>query len=413
MQTGMRDTVLVVDDKEAPRRALAYELIDAGFDVLEAPDGVKGWESFHRNRPALVVTDLVMPRSDGLELLRRIREHSEAPVIMFTAYGTVESAVSALKGGADEFLTSEELDIAELVDMVRRALERSGQPLESPALEARLVGTSEGMRRLRSRVAALAPLSTPVLVTGEPGSGRSAVVSALHELGATSGHPLVQADARSMTGREPLPDRGAVHLIDAERLPAEAQAHWAERLGRNPLGRSAVRLLASSTKRFEARVATGHLDRRLGQMLLRFHIQVPPLRERAEDIPLLASGLVTKLSEELGRRRVRLSRSALEFLAEQHWPGNLEELERVLERAVAFSHGQVIRFETVSEILSEIEESVASIRDMSAAEEREALLAALRRTGGNVTQTAELLERSRPAVYRLMEKHGIPLLRRG
>ena len=116
----MDATVLVVDDQEIVRRALATELEDAGFDVVEAGDGKDAWECFQQREPALVVTDVAMPRSDGLELLGRIRGESDVPVIVFTAYGTVDAAVSALKSGADEFVSSEQLEPEEIVELARR-----------------------------------------------------------------------------------------------------------------------------------------------------------------------------------------------------------------------------------------------------------------------------------------------------
>jgi DNA-binding NtrC family response regulator len=411
----MADRVLVVDDQEQPRMALVAELVDAGFDVFEADDGEKAWASFRRVHPDIVVSDLVMPNSDGMELLQRVRTHSEVPVIMFTAYGSVDTAVAALKSGADEFVASSDLDCEELIELVRSTIARHrGREGEHAAdLEARLVGRSRAMRRLRSRVAALAPLSNPVLVTGEPGTGRDSVVSALHELGSTGGRALARIEAAKFGPRDPIPEKGAVYLDGVENLSRETQGIWAAYLGRDRVGRrEGARVLVSASNGLASRLASGSFDRRLGNTLLRFHIQVPPLRERLEDIPALSDALVARLAAELGRRQVRLSAPAAACLAEQRWPGNVRQLERVLERAVAFSKGREIRREVVEEVLGEIEESVASIRERHSAAERDALLEALRETGGNVSQTAEILGRSRPAVYRLIDKYEIPLVRR-
>ncbi len=407
----MSDTVLVVDDQQDARRALAAELVEAGYRVIEAGDGTEGWDFFRRGRPDLVVTDLVMPSSDGLELLRRVRAHSETPVILFTAHASVGNAVSALKSGADEFVSSSDVGCGRLVDLVREALDRRDDA-EADDLERRFVGDSGPNRRLRARVAALAPLSTPVLVSGEPGSGRHEVIDALHELGSTAGQRVSRVDAGAFGARDPIPERGVVILDGVEALSREGQAVWAAYLDRSPRAEEGARVLASASTRLAARIDQGRFDRRLGQVLLRFHIRVPALRERAEDIAPLADALVERFGGELGRRRLRLSAPARRLLASHHWPGNVRQLEQVLERAVAFSKGREIRQEVVADLLAEVEESIASIRDEHSAEQREILLRTLRETGGNVTRTAERLGKSRPAVYRLIERYGIPLERR-
>jgi len=411
----MAESVLVVDDQDQPRMALVAELVDAGFDVFEAPDGEKAWALFRKVQPDLVVTDMVMPNSDGIDLLRRVRAHSEVPVVMFTAHGSVETAVAALKGGADEFITSSDVDLEELIQLVRSTLARHapGERDAQATLKQRLPGNSRAIRRLRGRVSALAPLSNPVLVTGEAGAGRDAVVEALHDLGSTGGRALARIEAASFGARDPIPEKGAVYLDGAEKLARDRQPIWLSYLEREGVGvRAGARVLVSASDHLAARMTADDFDRKLGNILLRFHIHVPPLRERLEDVPDLAASMVERLAAEVGRRRVRLSAPALEVLGNYRWPGNLRQLERVLERAVAFSKGREIRREVVEEVLGEIEESVASIRERYSTEEREALLTALRDTGGNVSRTADILGRSRPAIYRLIEKYEIPLTRR-
>jgi DNA-binding NtrC family response regulator len=170
-----------------------------------------------------------------------------------------------------------------------------------------------------------------------------------------------------------------------------------------------VRVLASCECSLAARVGDGGFDRLLGESLLRFQIHVPPLRARPEDIPEIASSLLDRLGRGVGRRGMRLSAEAADLLVRRKWPGNVRELEATLERAIAFSRSRDLRRSVLEDVLAETEESLASIRRHRSEVEREALLAAIRTTGGNVTQTAELLGKSRSAIYRLIEKHGIPL----
>ena len=408
----MRGTVLVVDDRARPRRALAAELGDAGFTVVEASDGAEGWKAFCRHMPDVVITDLVMPRSDGLELLTRIRSRSDVPVILFTARGSVQSAASAFKAGADDFVASPDVEVEELVEMVASAMGERQQSRELPDLAKRLAGRSEAMTRIRERVSGLAPLFTPVLVSGEPGTGRDSVARAIHELGATAGRQLSKIDAAAFVPGRRIPSDGALYLDGVESLTPEAQAHWAERLAKGEAegSRSGIRLLASTSDHLLSRVRDGSFNADLGAALLRFSIVLPPLRERPEDIPDVADSLVEKIGASVGRK-IRLSGAAREFLSTQRWPGNVRQLQQLLERAIAFSRGRQIRRRVVEEVFAELEQTLASIREEHAIRERDAVLRAIEQTGGNISHTAELLGRSRSAVYRLIRKHGIALTR--
>jgi DNA-binding NtrC family response regulator len=399
-----------VDDRARPRRALATELEDAGFSVVQASDGVEAWEQFRHCAPDVVITDMVMPRSDGLDLLSRIRSCSDVPVILFTARGSVESAATAFKSGADDFVSSPETEIDGLVALVERAIDSAGPSFELGDLEQRLVGKSRAILRLRERISGLAPLRTPVLVRGELGTGRDTVARAIHELGSTAGSELLRIDTASFSPESPLLEAaGAVYLDGIERLSTQAQAYWTERVAKGEAGGfcDGPRILASTADPLSSHFDDGDVYQELRDTLLRFTIELPPLRVVQEDVPEIADALVRRIGASLGRR-IRLSASARKFLATRRWPGNARQLERLLERAVGFSRGRQIRREVVKEVLSDLETSLASIREQHGALERRALLRALQETGGNVSQTAEILGKSRSAVYRLIEKHGIP-----
>jgi DNA-binding NtrC family response regulator len=410
---AMRGTVLLVDDLARPRRALAAELEDAGFEVIQAADGEEAWRRFRQRKPDVVITDLVMPRSDGLDLLGRIRSRSDVPVILFTARGSVESAASAFKAGADEFVSSPDVGVEALVELVASAAAGHRAPEAPPELEARLVGESRAMARIRERVAAMAPLRTPVLVSGEPGTGRDTVVRALHELGTTAGTELLRIGPGPPAASRELAKDGAVYLDGIEGLSPEQQSQWTAFLARAEATgfRDGPRVFASTAGPIAGPVPDLGVYQELRSTLLRFAIELPPLRAIPEDIPRIADALVAKIGAHVGRK-IRLSASAREFLAAQSWPGNLRQLERLLERATAFSRGRQIRRQVVKEILAELEDSLASIREQHRTLERNRLLRAIQDTGGNITKTAERLGRSRSAVYRLIEKHGIAVSHR-
>jgi DNA-binding NtrC family response regulator len=406
------DTILVVDDQLKPRRLLIDELEDAGFDVSEASDGEEAWERFRSAPPDLVITDMMMPRCDGLELLRRIRIHSEVPVIVFSGYGSVQTAADAIKAGAQEFISSLDVEVDELVDLVRKAIRKQGSEPSLPDLESRIVGTSAAAQRLRWQITGLAPLGAPALVTGEPGSGRSTAVRALHDLGSSAAGKLTRIEARTFTPPCTLDAPGAVHIANVDELSPEGQSYWANRLARSEVhsfnGR--LRVLATSDKP-AALMGSQGASPDLFRMLLRFHIEVPALRDREGDIPLVAHALVERVGKTLGRHQIHLSPASIRFLETCHFPGNAKQLQQVLERAIAFTRGRVIQRDPLKRIVAELDHSVANIRDQRRELERHQLIQTIRETGGNITHTAEALGKSRAAIYRLMQKNGIALNR--
>ena len=392
-------TVLVVDDQRTARLALVCELADAGHRVLDAQDGDEAWRIFREHQPQLVITDMVMPNSDGIELLARIRACSDIPIIMYTAYGSIETAVAAGRADVDEFISSDKIELSEFSELVQNLLGGNDKPVPESVLQL-LPGTSVGIRRVRDRVVALAPLQVPVLVVGERGSGRATTARALHLLSDRSS--LLTVDASSSLDDETTHD-STIYFPEVERLDAREQTHLARWL-QPPAGRYGPRLVASSSVRLDQQDGFG---RELARRLLRFKIEVPALRERQEDIGALAESMVNSAAVELGRVRPRITRAAVALLTDQPWIENLIDLRRVLEQAVAFSSDSSIRKDFISGILQESSESVVRIRNQHLSRERAELLAAIRSTGGNISRTAEMLGRSRSSVYRLMSKHRI------
>lgn len=410
----MRGTVLVADDQPRARRALATELRDAGFDVCEAENGSQAWERFRGRNPDVVITDMVMPKSDGLDLLSRIRAISEVPVILFTAHGTAQAAAAAFKSGADDFVCSPDVEIDDLVHLVANAVGRTGPTAPHPDLAARLVGESKPMRRTRERLSGLAPLRTPVLIAGEPGSGRDTAARALHELGASAGDDLVclAPGAYRLNPNKAIP--AAVYLDDIDRFDADGCAYWLKVIREAEVDgfRRRPRVLASTSVPLPTLSVDTEFAAGVGRVLLRFALELPPLSAMKEDVPAIAASLVEAIGASVGRK-IRLSPAASEFLAKQRWPGNASQLERVLERAVSYSRGRQIRRDIIADCFADLEDSLDTIRERGSIRERAELLHALEASRGNISRTAETLHKSRAAVYRLIEKHGIPLQRRG
>lgn len=277
-------------------------------------------------------------------------------------------------------------------------------------LEDHLIGSSGALRRLRSQLGGLGGLPFPVLVTGEPGSGRRQAARALHASSPLSGAPLLELDARDPLPGGGLPARGTVILSSVERLPRAAQAHW----GRIARGRGlGPRLLATAPASFALRFDAEDFDPVLLAALLRFSVHVPPLRHRRGDVPELARHFAAGIAQELGRPRLHLSEGALAVLQTAAFPGNVAELRRVIERTLAFSADDAVGGDEVAAVLAELRPSVDALRERHRVEERETLLGALAEHGGNIARAAHALGRSRAALYRLAEKHGIALQRRG
>lgn len=402
--------VLVVDDLDPARQALSRELNDAGFETVEAASGETGWAQFCLHRPDVVVSDVSMPRGNGIDLLGRIRAQSDVPVVLFTAFGSIRSAATAFKSGADDFIASDETAVDELVLAVSRAVSDRRASAAKDDFATRFHGRSDEVLRLRERLAGLAPLRNPVLVAGPAGSGRDLAVRSLHELG-TSGHgTLVRISADRAEGQMIIPDCSAIYLDGIERFPARAQSFWSHYL-RDSEGRAFdgdPRVFASSLDLPDELDDPDRSDPLLPELMRRYSITLPPLRAIAQDIPEIANAMVARGCEQVGRR-VSLSPAARIFLASQMFPGNAAQLEQILDRCIAFTRSRMIRRDVVEDVMAELEESLERIRVNHANRERDELILAIREAGGNITRAAERLGRSRGAVYRLIDKHQIPI----
>lgn len=300
---------------------------------------------------------------------------------------------------------------------MERAAVRDGTAAAESAtaeiLERRVVGCSAAMRRVRERILALSPLSVPVLVQGESGTGRDCVVRALHAIGEYRESSLssLRCGRDSSSG---LPVAGSViYLDEVGRLPLRAQAEWLGHLRERQTGasRPMLRLFASTSEDLRGRVRRGTFIAELADLLSRFAIHLPPLRERRRDIPLLVSALLARIGNSLGRENCSVRPSALGLLERQNWPGNVRELAGVLEKLVAFSARGEITGDQVGQVLGEQLESVDFFRARRDVERREQLVVLLEECGGNLSEVARRLNMSRSAITSRAQKYG--LLRKG
>ncbi len=385
-------TVLVVDDKELLRDSVGTTLQRAGFVVCTAPDGRAALESIAQRRPDAVVTDMKMPGMSGIELLERIREiDDELGVVLMTAYGTVETAVRAIKLGAFDYITKP-FEGDELVVSVKRAIEHSKLVRENAVLRRsvegpapvdggprgldRVIGESPAMRRVKEQILAVAESHGTVLICGESGAGKEVIAQAIHELSPRDGAPLLAVNCaalseslleselfghekgaftgaeRTRKGRFELADNGTLLLDEISEISTRVQAkllrvlqeRTLERVGSSVSIGVDVRVIATSNRDLPKSVGAGEFRQDLFFRLNVLPIHVPPLRDRTEDIPELAEHFLQAIAARDGRGAKRLGGGALDVLRAYAWPGNVRELQNICERAaVLCPHDEVTR----------------------------------------------------------------------
>jgi len=456
--TQPRERVLVVEDDAALRKLLVEEFEDAGMLVRAAADVDSAWALVRRWNLDLVVSDLRLPGSDGLELLLRMRELALPPgFIIMTAFGSVPQAVEALKQGADDFLTKP-LDLDHLLLCVRRTLEtrrlrqdvqRFREALGSGDFHG-IIGHSAAMNTLFAALKQIALAPGPVLITGESGTGKDLVARALHRESPRRAGPFIAVNcaaipaelqeseffghaAGAFTGagsaRKGLfaeAEGGTLFLDEIGEMPIELQAKLLRILqdgmvrpvGANRESRVDVRIVAATNRDLEDDVRAGRFREDLYFRLETFGLPVPPLRERGDDLDLLTTRFIALLSAQMGREVRSISNGALELLHAYPFPGNVRELRNAIERAVAFCPGPEItppclperirkskRTSQASAILfAELagEETLPTLDEMT----NHYTSFVLNRLGGNKRQAAQILDISRATLYRRLGLKG-------
>ncbi len=369
--------VLIVDDELNIRRVLAAMLKRDGYDVTTAADGEQALAVLQRTPIHVVVTDLVMPRLGGMELLARVRaEYPDIPVILITAHGTVDSAVAALKAGAFDYVTKpfEQEELRKVIAKAVRANDLERRNLHEGASEGDrppMVGISPAMRAIYDMVARVADSPSTVLITGESGTGKELIARALQRGSSRRDKPLIKVNCAAIPkdlveselfgyqkgaftgavgdkpGRFELADGGTLFLDEIGEIPVEIQVKLLralqesefERVGGIKTLKVDVRLIAATNRDLKALIAEGRFREDLYYRLAVVPIALPPLRERREDIPLLVRHFIEKYDRRLGKKVEGIDDDALQLLVDYAWPGNIRELENLMERSVLFADG--------------------------------------------------------------------------
>jgi nitrogen regulation protein NR(I) len=458
--------VLIVDDEPNLRKILSAQLVRDGYDVMTAEDGEQGLQLLRENHIDLVITDLKMPKVDGMTLLREtLRENPNLPIVMITAHGTVETAVEALKTGAFDYLTKP-FDKDEVRQIVGKALktkqladEEATRQEAATGARFGIIGQSPGILDVYSILERVADTPTTVLITGESGTGKELVARALHENSSRKDKPFIKVNCAaipkelieselfgyergaftgavtSKPGRFELANGGTLFLDEIGEIPVEMQVKLLralqesefERVGGIKTIRVDVRLVAATNRDLKKLIASGSFREDLFYRLNVVPIHLPALRERGIDIPALVDHFLAKFNDRLKKHVAGVEQDAMEILSCYPWPGNIRELENVIERAVLFCDAAKLRAQDLPPEVrgaSVLSTPLAPGADLDAALavegglkehvkvamsrlERELVSRALQQTNGNVTHAARLLKISRKGLQLKMKELGL------
>ncbi len=447
-----RQAVLVIDDEPSVRHMLRLVLEREGYRVGEADGGEGGLAALAADPYDVVLCDIRMPGLDGLGFLRHFRERGlPATVIMMSAYGSVDTAIECMKHGAYDYI-AKPFKPDEVVLTLRKAEERIGLRRENVRLRqelaqkgggnSRIIGGSAGMARLLDQVRAVADSGSSVLILGETGTGKELIARALHQHSPRRQGPFIPLNCGAMaaglieselfghargafTGADRehkglfvAADGGTLFLDEIGELPLELQPKLlrvlqegeVRRLGESRPRQVNVRVLAATARDLKAEMAAGRFRDDLYYRLAVIDLHLPPLRERREDIPLLAEHFVARIAFRDGRQVSKLTPDALAALQEYAWPGNVRELENFMEKVMIFCRGTRIDLASLPwEVRRNPREpqDAFSLKQAIERMEREYLRKALAATGGNRTQAARLLEISLRALQYKLKEYGL------
>ena len=444
----MKRRVLVVEDEDKLRRTLELQLLDSGFDVEKASTAEEALPLI--DRADLILTDFKLPGMTGLEMLQIIRRmDSRVPVIVMTAYGTVENAVEAMKAGAVDFLLKP-FSLDDLVTVVGKALEIRNLREENRQLKEELgrkyrwdniVGRSPGMQQIFATVMRVAPSRATVLLAGESGVGKDLIARAIHFHSPRKDRPFVKINCTALPenlmeselfgyekgaftganiskpGKFELADTGTVMLDEIGDVPANIQIKLLrvlqerefERLGSNKTQHIDVRVIAATNKDLRAALEDGTFREDLYYRLNVVPIEILPLRERKEDIPYLSRHFVEKLAPDTGGRVTGITDAAIDKLLGYSWPGNVRELENVIERSIVMASGEKLDAADIRLDMNLRPRHVSGESGLPEgmsldAYEQEIIKNALKQADGNKSQAARILGLTRNALrYRLTQ----------
>jgi two-component system nitrogen regulation response regulator NtrX len=454
-------TILIVDDEPGVRSSLSGVLRDEGYTVEAVPSGEACLDRLTRGAVDLILLDVWLPGMDGLATLARLRERQvDAQVVLISGHGNIESAVRAIKMGAFDFV-EKPLSLEKTVLVIRNALHQRRLEQENRALRARvdrtetMVGESHAMRQLREQVAMAAPTNGRVLIYGENGTGKELVARTIHNLSRRRNHAFVEVNCAAIPeelieselfghvrgaftgavadrrGKFEAADGGTIFLDEIGDMSLKTQAkvlrvlqeQTLEAVGGTTRIKVDARVLAATNKDLQAEIRAGQFREDLYFRLNVIPIFVPPLRDRQEDIPLLADHFMAEFAREYGRRVKSFDPAARAVLQQYPWPGNVRELRNVIERLMIMVPGDRIAASDLGFLepsglptpqpAAEPGGERLTLHEARDRFERDLILRTLAEQQGNMSRTADALGVERSNLYRKMKAFGIAPARRG
>ena len=449
--------ILVVDDDLSHLKTLKTIISSWGYKATEADDGTKAVERVKERPYDLILMDVRMAEMSGIEALKQIKDYNPSiPILIMTAYSSVDSAVEALKSGAYDYLTKP-LDFDVLKLTIERALEHIGLKEENKYLKDKLsadydlnniIGKSKAMKEMIDMLAMIAPSEATVLITGESGTGKELIAKSIHHNSNRKKYPLVVVNCAALTetlleselfghekgaftgadkrreGRFMQANKGTIFLDEIGETSATMQAKLLrviqereiQRVGGDETLNVDVRILAATNRNLENEVQAGKFREDLYYRLNVVTLNVPLLRERQDDTSLLAQHFLEKYAEKNRKKVKNISPLAMDMLIKYKWPGNVRELENTIERAVILLTGDNITEKelpsNITEPYSEVSDWVEQPKPIAANRplediEKEAILATLEATGGNKSETARRLKINRKTLHKKLKDYGV------
>ena len=443
-----KEKILIVDDEKIVRESLFHWFEEEGYEVDTAEDGESALRKFEKIKFDLLLVDMKMPGMSGLELLARIKAiDTESVVILITAFASVPTAISALKNGAYDYVTKP-VDPDELAHLVQKALEQKALKLENKQLKENieeiikpdnLIGESYQMKKIYELIHTVAPGDTTVMIRGESGTGKELVAKAIHINSKRKYFPIIPVNCGALAeslleselfghekgaftgaqfkrkGKFEMADGGTIFLDEIGSVSLKMQIELLRvieskqfnRVGGNELIKSDFRIIVATNEPLEELVKAGKFREDLYYRLNVFSIVIPPLRERRDDIPLLANFFLKKFSVVMNKPLKMISKEALDFLVHYDWPGNVRELENAMERAMVIGKIDTIVVDDLpSHVSSNNFVSDDGYKSLSAMEKKY-INKILNENNWNISRSASILEIDRVTLYNKINKYGL------
>jgi DNA-binding NtrC family response regulator len=440
--------ILIVDDELIVRESLRHWFEEDNYNVETAFDGQNALEKFHKGKYDLVLLDMKMPGISGLDLLIKMKEiDSDAILILVTAFASVPSAIKALKDGAYDYITKP-VDPDELSNIVANALKQNNLRKENEQLKEQLdeiikpdslIGQSPAMLKIFALINTVAPTDTTAIIRGESGTGKELIAKAIHINSKRKYYPIITINCGALSeselenelfGREretfagaqykrkgkfEMADGGTIFLDEIGTISPKMQAELVKvietkqfrRVGGESIINSNFRVIAATNADLEEAVKQGKFREDLYYKLNVFTLFVPPLKNRSEDIPVLADYFLSKYASSMNKRITSFSEEALNFLIKYNWPGNIRELENAIERAVVVSRTDEIGIEDLPFQPNNSENAINSSDYSLAAVEKRHIAITLNSFRWNISKSAEALGIDRVTLYNKINKYGL------